>query len=512
MKIKTLAMGLLTIGALLLLNGCSVSRALNQPPIKNLKILQVGADRDLIRSEFGEPLPSSVGESCDLFSFEEGCSAWKYLRAISYTFFAISTLGLSEILTNPVEETIGNDIIKLRVCYDQVQKTAMVERLDQGKVIAGGTSKPADSSYEKPQTDNEGPDIVITSHDVMRGIQLVEVNEKTTIIGQVTDQSEIASVSINNEPLRFDQNGKFSREVILTRGVNKFMVTAEDNNKNSSSREIIISRKELDISKEAHIGTIPNWYQSQYAFVIGIDKYKNPNIPALQNAVNDSKSLSALLRQMNFTVYEVYNDEATKENIMNKLKSIQKTIGREDNFLMFFAGHGQGLPLETGKRTGYILPYDADIDLASESVIDYEDEAIPLETMKKITAAMSAKHVALLLDSCFSGLVMKRSLPAQYNITMEHYIDFLNRKAIDILTAGDDQPVSDGSGHSPFTMAILEGLQNKDADVFDRDGYVTIDELYTYVKERVEKSTDARQQPQFDNMATENGKFIFKVR
>jgi hypothetical protein len=29
--------------------------------------------------------------------------------------------------------------------------------------------------------------------------------------------------------------------------------------------------------------------------------------------------------------------------------------------------------------------------------------------------------------------------------------DLLRRRTINILTAGDDQPVSDGSGHSPFT-------------------------------------------------------------
>jgi len=360
--------------------------------------------------------------------------------------------------------------------------------------------------------DTECPVIIIIYPDITRGIRILEKSDKTTITGKVQDSSKLSEVMFNNEELALDVDGNFKKEVSLSRGVNSFKITAIDEYHNKAAKEFVIERNEEQITPAASNSEISNWYRRQYAFVIGIDRYKNPNIPVLQNAVNDAKSLAEMLKSINFTVYELYNEEAMKDNIMNQLINIQKTITKEDSFLIYFAGHGQGLVLATGKRTGYILPYDADVDLNSESVIEYENEALPLETMKKITEAMSSKHVALLLDSCFSGLVMKRSIPKMQALTMEHYVDFLNAKTINILTAGSDQPVSDGSGHSPFTMAILDGLQNKEADFSDHDGYVTLEELYVFVKDKVEKATDSRQQPQFDNMIGGNGNFIFKVR
>jgi uncharacterized caspase-like protein len=363
------------------------------------------------------------------------------------------------------------------------------------------------------QQDTIPPDIIIMSHDVTRGIQIVK-KEETLVAGRVTDNSDIREVLLNNERIFLDEYGNFSKKMHLSSGNNTIRITATDINNNRASKEFVIQKKIAAVppTPSGDLKNIPNWYTNQYAFVIGIDNYKNPNIPPLQNAVSDAHALSDMFREMGFHVFEVYNQDATKDNIMSKLKYIQRIVNKRDSFIMYFAGHGQGLALETGKRTGYIIPFDADIDLSTESIIDYESEAIPLETMKKITEAMSSKHVALLLDSCFSGLVMKRSIPPRRELTLEHYMDFLDKKAVNILTAGDDQPVSDGTGHSPFTRAILEGLKEKDIDVYDRDGYVTIDELYLYVKDKVKKSTNDRQNPQFDNLVGGNGKFIFKVR
>ena len=96
---------------------------------------------------------------------------------------------------------------------------------------------------------------------------------------------------------------------------------------------------------------------------------------------------------------------------------------------------------------------------------------------------------------------MKRSIPKVKERNFEYYNDILSRQAINILTAGDDQPVSDGTGHSPFTRALLEGLDKRGLDINDRDGLATFNELAVYVKNKVEKATSRRQRPQFDNLS-----------
>jgi hypothetical protein len=260
------------------------------------------------------------------------------------------------------------------------------------------------------------------------------------------------------------------------------------------------------------VNKLAGWYDKQYALVVGIDKYKNTNIDRLQNAVNDALSVSKMFGKLGFKVNALYDEMATKSEILSYFSEILSKTDRNDCFLFYFAGHGQGFTLGNEERIGYILPYDANLNLIEKNIVLFDTEAIPINTIKKYSKNMKAKHVALLFDSCFSGLAMKRGLIITKNIDIEYYNDLLNRKAINILTAGDDQPVSDGTGHSPFTRAILEGLVNKGLDINDRDGYATFNQLAIYVKEKVEKATGRRQRPQFDNLSTEDGDFIFKLR
>jgi len=109
-------------------SGCAASRALNQPDKKDYDVLAPGTHVDLVRAELGEPLKSGT-DNCDLFAFQEGSSGWKYLRAMGYSILDVCTLGLSEILTNPLEASVDAGSMRLRVCYDAKHNVAYSERL-----------------------------------------------------------------------------------------------------------------------------------------------------------------------------------------------------------------------------------------------------------------------------------------------------------------------------------------------------------------------------------------------
>lgn len=125
--------GLVVMAMAVVMVGCSAGRALNKQAEKDYDVLTVGTDRDLVRAELGQPLASVNAGDCDLFSFEEGSGGLKYLRAAGYSLLAIGTLGISEIITNPVEAAVGNDKVRIRVCYDQVQHVSYAELLRVGK-------------------------------------------------------------------------------------------------------------------------------------------------------------------------------------------------------------------------------------------------------------------------------------------------------------------------------------------------------------------------------------------
>jgi len=286
---------------------------------------------------------------------------------------------------------------------------------------------------------------------------------------------------------------------------------------------------------------LPSWYKNQYAIVVGIDHYKRLSIPRLNNAVNDARAVAKLLRKKGFKVIELYNENATKEKILDALKRVKELATRDDATLFYFAGHGEGVSGYNGVREGYILPYDFNSDLNNPNadVMYYDKSAISIGSLVMYARDTKAKHIGLILDSCFSGLAMdskyaQKSLDSSTKSLDEVNYDYktrsirikptkvssqnskinnlfknlLQKKSINILTAGDDQPVADGSNHSPFTQAFLNALSGK--DVSSR-GFVRFSTLAEYIKKFVESKTSNRQKPQYKNESREGGDFIFKI-
>jgi len=359
--------------------------------------------------------------------------------------------------------------------------------------------------------DEKQPIITIIAPSSQRALKVKKkyLSKNFTIKGNIIDDSKIVKATINDKDILLSTNGDFKTIVELQKGINSFIVLAKDKHGNTSKKEF-----KLDVAgfKDSSIVSKLNWYKKQYAVIVGIDNYKIPSIPPLNNAVNDAKKLSSIFKNLGFEVTSLYNEKATKKAILKSIKAIRKKAKKEDNFIFYFAGHGQGLTLDTKDKVGYLLPYDSDVDLTSQDVFDFDETTIALNQIRKYAKAIPSKHVAILLDSCFSGLAMKRNIPKNIKYNATYYNDILSRKSINILTAGDDQPVSDGSGHSPFTTAIIEGIEKKGLDINDQDGLATFSELAGYVKSKVEKATNREQRPQFDNLSSEDGDFIFRLK
>jgi hypothetical protein len=346
------------------------------------------------------------------------------------------------------------------------------------------------------------------------GIDESTVDQKQIILnGKAVDDSGISHLQINGKGVSIDSTGGFQQTVQLNDGKNVIQISALDKAGNKSFTSIVIHRQASPASGEPPpFKELSNWYKTQYALIIGIDRYKRNDIVRLKNAVNDAKSVAEMMKSQGFIVTELYNDKATRLNILKEYSAIHEKSKESDSFLFYFAGHGQGIAINSQEKLGYLIPYDADISLTDMNLIQYDNSAINLNQLNHYAKNMKAKHVALLLDSCFSGLAMNRSIPSADKSDHEYYEDLLSRKAINVLTAGDNQPVSDGTEHSPFTQAIINAIGKKGLDLHDRDGYATFNQLAIYVKEKVEKATSRKQRPQFDNFSIEDGDFLFKIR
>jgi len=80
----------------------------------------------------------------------------------------------------------------------------------------------------------------------------------------------------------------------------------------------------------------------QWIFVIGIDTYIH--WPRLETAVSDAQSVrDVLLSQYYFDkdhLFELYDEQATRKNILAKLRRLAQNVGQDDSLLIFYAGHG----------------------------------------------------------------------------------------------------------------------------------------------------------------------------
>ena len=118
---------------LLLLSGCSVFMAANQPDKKDLTVLTAGTPRARLLEEFGQPVSSRLqGEKrVDLFSFVQGYSKEaKVGRAFGHGVGNIATGGLWEFAGTSAETVFDGKKLSFEVTYNRSDFVERVVRLN----------------------------------------------------------------------------------------------------------------------------------------------------------------------------------------------------------------------------------------------------------------------------------------------------------------------------------------------------------------------------------------------
>ncbi len=109
------------ISSALWLGGCSVYMAAHQPSEKNISLFKVGTRRDVLIAEFGVPTSSEVknGKKFEIYRFTQGYSQGaKTARALAEGTADVFTLGITEVITTPVEAINDGNLTVYEVSYD----------------------------------------------------------------------------------------------------------------------------------------------------------------------------------------------------------------------------------------------------------------------------------------------------------------------------------------------------------------------------------------------------------
>jgi len=249
-------------------------------------------------------------------------------------------------------------------------------------------------------------------------------------------------------------------------------------------------------------------YSESHALVIGVSDYKeHPNAPFnwpdLPGVITDIQLVRSALEKHNFHVVLVENPN--HEELEDAFKDFIRSYGHNTNnrLLFFFSGHGHTLKLATGLDMGYIVPSDA--PPAAWDQRGFLSRAMDMQQMEVYAKRIQAKHALFLFDSCFSGSIfsLTRAAPSYINYKT-------NQPVRQFITAGRaNEKVPDESIFRAQFISALEG----EADT-DEDGYLTGNELGTFIEKKVINYSKESQHPQFGTLRNPNldkGDFVFTL-
>ena len=234
-----------------------------------------------------------------------------------------------------------------------------------------------------------------------------------------------------------------------------------------------------------------------YALLVAVDEYQGSEWSQLKTPVNDANKIKdVLLGKYGFEeVITIYDEQATRANIINKIDKLAQNVTENDNILIYFSGHG----IEVGNE-GYWVPADA--------ITNERSQLIPNSEIKAALAKTVSQHALIMVDACFSSTIFKSSQISVQNDGSEDYYNKVNAlMSRQALTAGGLEPVLDGSGeHSTFAKYLIKYLKKNKKDNLDAS------ELYEMLKYPVQaNSPNVPRFGHIQNTGHEGGQFVFKL-
>ncbi len=234
------------------------------------------------------------------------------------------------------------------------------------------------------------------------------------------------------------------------------------------------------------------------ALIVGIDKYKH--VPPLETAVKDAVALrDVLIARYGFRrdrIIELLNEQATRTGIEDALFRLGQEAGPEDSVFIYYAGHGQ---TDTEKLRGWWVPVEGKEKSPGTFITN--------ASIRDAIAAMKAKHVYLVADSCFSGTLFakSRSLPP---LNDKFFARLYQNKSRWGLTSGMNEPVADQGkdGHSIFAYFFLKLLRENE------EPYLVPSHIYAQLGPLVGRNADQVPQSEpIQGAGDEGGQFVLRL-
>jgi hypothetical protein len=215
------------------------------------------------------------------------------------------------------------------------------------------------------------------------------------------------------------------------------------------------------------------------ALLIATYEHLDAGLRRLTAPAADAQELAAVLRDPGIAGFEVtvlVNEPHYR--VGEAIGDFFRDRRRDDLTLLYFTGHG--LKDDDGRL--YLAMSNTRLDSLLFT-------ALPAEQIDYAMHGCVCRQKILVLDCCYSGAFPAgRAVKADSQV---HALEQFQGRGRTVLTASDATQYSfegdrltGAATQSVFTRYLVEGLRGGGADL-DGDGDITLDELYTYVHDRV---------------------------
>jgi len=343
---------------------------------------------------------------------------------------------------------------------------------------------------EKPQSNKLIPPKICFDRKLNNSVyQSAEVAVKFDIIITGNNYEKLDIRHNNNlikeeeEIVRAAELRKITVKIKLVKGKNELKITAYGKAGSISETKIINLRYEPPIFK-------------YYALLIAVEKYKNEHIEDLEFPVNDVNIFKELLKtkytfeEENIRVLTNPSEleiDSTFSDLENEL------LGKKNvNLLVFYAGHGH---YDDDSEQGYWLPSDADL---TKKYTWFRNS-----TIRDYIGSISAKHILLISDNCFSGSISGRS--ALLDTEDTGIESLMNKPSRKVMTSGTKKEIVPDKSY--FFKYLTQELTNNTKD------YLSAGTLYEAIKMPI-MNRNPDQTPQYEifEQGHKGGEFIFHKR
>ena len=212
------------------------------------------------------------------------------------------------------------------------------------------------------------------------------------------------------------------------------------------------------------------------ALLVATSRYADGTFTPLTAPARDVAALADVLRDPDIAGFDVTTliDES-RAAVGTSIGDFYRGCKSDDLTLLYFTGHGQK---DAEGRLHIVLT-----DSRHDNLLF---TALPAAQIDQAIAECVSRRKILILDCCYSGAYASGYTPRANDSV--HALEQFGGRGLTVLTASDSLgyswETSKGGHESVFTRHLVAGMRDGTADL-NGDGDITLDELYTYVHDRV---------------------------